>query len=104
MGGRPKLKYYEAGLDLGLSEDPYESYRLFQGRILREYDRMVKEYDLQVIDASLPIVEQQAIVRNIVRPHLDGVLHAEASPWRHVLSQEGLSGRYLGIPQGEATK
>ena len=31
--GRPELKYYEAGLDLGLSRDPYESFRLFQGLI-----------------------------------------------------------------------
>ena len=28
--GREGLKYYEAGLDLGLSHDPQESYRLFQ--------------------------------------------------------------------------
>ena len=27
---RPKLKYYEAGMDLNLSNDPYESYRIFK--------------------------------------------------------------------------
>lgn len=31
LSGRPKLKYYEAGMDLNLSNDPYESYRIFQG-------------------------------------------------------------------------
>ena len=30
LSGRPKLKYYEAGMDLNLSNDPYESYRIFQ--------------------------------------------------------------------------
>ncbi len=30
LHGRPELKYYEAGMDLGLSEDPYQSFRLFQ--------------------------------------------------------------------------
>src|SRR5437773_9110244 len=30
-GGRMQLKYYEAGLDLGLSPDPAESFRMFQG-------------------------------------------------------------------------
>ncbi|MGH2524185.1 MAG: dTMP kinase, partial [Anaerolineales bacterium] len=42
--GRPELKYYEAGLDLDLSRDPYESFRLFQGRILEEYEHIVQEF------------------------------------------------------------
>src|SRR6187431_550374 len=29
LSGRPKLKYYEAGMDLDLSNDIYESYRVF---------------------------------------------------------------------------
>ena len=95
VSGRPDLKYYEAGLDLGLSDDPYESYRIFQGRILREYDRLVDEFGLQVIDATLPIVNQQELVRAIVAPHLEGALKAETNPWRRVLSSEQLSGRYL---------
>ena len=41
LSGRPKLKYYEAGMDLGMSYDRAESFRLFQARILEEYDKMV---------------------------------------------------------------
>src|ERR687890_2543529 len=41
ISGRPKLKYYEAGLDLKLSKDEYESYRLFQEKIINEYESMV---------------------------------------------------------------
>ncbi|MFO7696796.1 MAG: thymidylate kinase [Anaerolineae bacterium] len=93
--GRPNLKYYEAGLDLGLSDDPLESYRIFQGRILREYEGLVDECNLSVVDASLPLVEQQEVVREIIRPHLEGALKAESNPWRKVLAAEGLSGRYL---------
>jgi dTMP kinase len=93
--GRPQLKHYEAGLDLGLSEDPYESYRIFQGRILREYERLVDVHGLSVVDASLPLVTQQETVREIIRPHLEGALRAELNPWRHVLSTEQLTGRYL---------
>jgi dTMP kinase len=95
MTGRPSLKYYEAGLDLGLSDDALESYRIFQGRILREYDTMIEECGLSVVDATLPIVSQQQTVRNIIQPHLDGSLRAEANPWRDVLASERLSGRYL---------
>lgn len=74
LSGRPELKWYEAGMDLGLSDDPYESFRLFQAKILAEYDHMVSEYNLHVIDATLPIAEQQELVREAVRPHLKDVL------------------------------
>ncbi|MGQ9897153.1 MAG: dTMP kinase [Acidobacteriota bacterium] len=72
--GRPELKYYEAGLDMGWSEDPYESFRIFQSEILEEYERLVEKYNLTVIDATLPITEQQRIVRSLVSPHLKDVL------------------------------
>ncbi len=97
LGGRPQLKYYEAGHDLGLSDDLYESFRLFQGRILQEYETIVDEFGLTVIDAEKPILEQQDLVRSIVMPHLTNVLRAERSGWREVLSHEGLHGRYLKI-------
>lgn len=95
LGGRPELKYYEAGLDINLSDDPYESFKLFQSIILEEYDKMVDEFGLTVIDASLPLLEQQELVRSIVSPHLDNVLTSERSGWREVLAAEGLHGRYL---------
>jgi dTMP kinase len=97
ISGRPSLKYYEAGLDLGLSDDSNESYRIFQGRILREYERLVDEFGLSPVDASLPLVTQQEIVRELIRPHLVGTLRVEPNPWRNVLSSEKLSGRYLDI-------
>ena len=68
--GRKGFKFYEAGLDLGLSDDAEESFRLFQGRILEEYDRMIPEYDLTVIDATQPIEVQQAQMRQIVKSRL----------------------------------
>jgi len=104
ISGRPALKYYEAGLDVGLSDDPYESYRIFQGRILREYENMVDEFGLSTVDASLPIVNQQAIVRNLIRPHLKGAMRAEVNPWRNVLSSEHLSGHYLDSLAREVTE
>ena len=93
--GRPELKYYEAGLDLGLADDPYESFRMFQGRILEEYDQIVTEAGLTVVDATQPLVQQQARMRRMVGPHLKGALKVEHRPWREVLAKEGLHGRYL---------
>jgi len=73
MSGRPKLKWYEAGMDLGLSPDPGESYKLFQGRIQQEYERIVAEYGLATMDATQPVEVQQRALRELVRPHLHGI-------------------------------
>jgi dTMP kinase len=68
--GRPRLKYYEAGLDMGWSDDPVQSFRTFQGRILEEYDRMVDEFGLTLIDATRSIEEQQREMRALITEHL----------------------------------
>jgi len=70
LGGRDALKYYEAGMDLGLARDVEESFRIFQGRILDEYEAMAKEVGFHIIDASLPIEEQQRQMREIVTSEL----------------------------------
>jgi dTMP kinase len=71
LARRVKLKYYEAGMDLGLSNEVEESFRLFQGRVLGEYDRLVDEFGLQVVDAAASIAEQQQIVRRLLAEHLE---------------------------------
>jgi len=79
LTGRTELKYYEAGLDLGLSNDPQESFKLFQERIVCEYESMVDEFGLTVMDATLPIPEQQRRMRKIIRPYLHGVRRMRSS-------------------------
>jgi dTMP kinase len=70
MARRVKLKFYEAGMDLGWSTNPVESFRLFQGKVLDEYDRIVDEYGLHVINAAGSITDQQRVVRSLIAPHL----------------------------------
>jgi dTMP kinase len=66
LGGRDAIKYYEAGMDLGLARDVEESFRIFQGRILDEYEAMAKEMGFHVIDATQSIEAQQKQMREIV--------------------------------------
>ena len=75
LGGRNAIKYYEAGMDLGLSGNVEESFRIFQGRILDEYEAMTEEMGFQVIDATLSIEEQQQQMRDIVQKKLGRSLH-----------------------------
>src|SRR5581483_2784523 len=71
LDGRPKLKFFEAGMDLRLSSDPYESFRIFQGRILEQYLAMSTEFGFIVMDANQRVEAQQAIVRQIVSQRID---------------------------------
>jgi dTMP kinase len=71
LSGRPQLKYFEAGMDLGLSADPYESFRLFQGKIYQEYLAVAEEFEFVTMDGTLPIEEQQARVREMVTDRFD---------------------------------
>jgi dTMP kinase len=71
LDARDGFKFYEAGMDLGLSDEPEESFRMFQGRVIAEYERMIGEFGLTVIDATLPIETQQSQVREIAQAHLE---------------------------------
>jgi len=66
LEGRPKLKFFEAGMDLRLSADPYESFRIFQGRILEQYMAMSSEFNFIVMDANQNVEKQQSLVRKTV--------------------------------------
>src|SRR5207249_6039432 len=81
LGGREAIKYYEAGMDLRLSDDIEEGFRIFQGRIIEEYEKMVGEFGLVVIDASLSIEEQQAQMRQIVLEALTGTKKTRIRKW-----------------------
>jgi len=71
LDNRPQLKYFEAGMDLKLSNDPYESFKLFQGQILDQYLHMSGEFKFLVIDANQPIETQQNLVRELVAARLN---------------------------------
>jgi dTMP kinase len=64
---RAKIKYYEAGMDLGLSDNKITSFRLFQQLIVDEYEGMVPEFNLTKIDGTLPVQKQQKLVRQVVK-------------------------------------
>jgi dTMP kinase len=71
LEGRPELKHHEAGLDMGWSTDPYESFRIFQGKIREQYERMVKPFNFTAIDATKEIHCQQSEVRKIIARKID---------------------------------
>src|SRR3954467_14071079 len=65
LSGRAQLKDYEAGMDLHLAPDKVSSFKIFQSRILTEYEKIRHEYGLVEIDATQSIGEQQQQVRRL---------------------------------------
>ena len=66
-------KFYEAGMDLKLSNDPFESYLIFQTRVINEYKKMLKEFDIVKLDANDTIHKKQVEIRKM----LTGILEAK---------------------------
>jgi dTMP kinase len=69
--GRPELKFYEAGMDMGLSKDPSESFQIFQGRVYEEYQQMLDEFNFVRIDATSSPGSQQREVRDLLQKFID---------------------------------
>lgn len=80
LDGRPKLKFFEAGMDLRLSPDIFESFRIFQGRLLEQYLAMSTEFNFTVIDANEPVETQQAVVRQLVSKRVDLAAYKRRKP------------------------
>jgi dTMP kinase len=71
LEGRPRLKYFEAGMDLGFSTDIRESFRMFQQHVMNQYEGMAEEFGFLRVDATRPIHAQQAEVRAVLRERID---------------------------------
>jgi dTMP kinase len=69
--GRPKLKYYEAGMDLGISLDRAESFRIFQERILTNYDQMTETDHFVLMDGTMRVNKLQKQMRQLLGDRID---------------------------------
>jgi len=69
--GRPKLKYYEAGMDLGISLDRAESFRIFQERILNNYDQMTETDHFVLMDGTMRVNKLQKLMRELLGDRID---------------------------------
>ena len=58
-------------MDLGWSANPIESFRMFQGKVLDEYDQIVREFGMEVVDARSSITDQQRLVRQVIAEHMN---------------------------------
>ncbi len=64
-------KFYEAGMDMNLSADVFESYKIFQSRVIEEYNKLVNIYGFKVFDGTQQLHPQQMAFRSIVKDILE---------------------------------
>jgi dTMP kinase len=66
-----KIDFWEAGMDMHLGTDLFESAHKYQWRLIREYNRMARQYGFHSIDATLTPEEIQARIRRRVQALLE---------------------------------
>ncbi len=65
------IDYWESGMDMHLGTDLFESFRKYQWRLIRQYNRMARDFDFVTVDATLGVDEIQARIRRRVQALLD---------------------------------
>lgn len=65
------LDFHESGRDIGLSTDFYESFKIYQRRILAEYVKMTEEFNFMTINGMMSPSNIQIQLREKIKEALD---------------------------------
>ena len=67
--GSKGMDYWEAGMDMHLGEDLYDSFCVYQQRIITEYEAMAKEFNFEVVETvGRSVDEIQEDLRKRIEP------------------------------------
>jgi len=86
---RGGLDFYESGRDIGMSTDLYQSFKLYQTKILKEYERMVDEYGFKVIAGD----ESTDVVQRSLRDHI-----------QKIVSEDGVNNYAVPISESDRSR
>ena len=67
------LDYFESGADLGLSDDMYESFIVYQRMIAKEFQRMQRRYGLLIINGNRTIEEISSDLQTKIQHFLSSI-------------------------------
>jgi len=65
------MDYWESGMHLSLGSDIFESFRRYQSRLIREYNRLSREFRFVTVDARQPIERIQGELRRRISDYLN---------------------------------
>ncbi len=66
-----RMNYWESGMDLNLGPDLYDSFKKYQGMILKEFDRLSEEFGFVRVDGNRKPHAIQAVLRQRVAELLE---------------------------------
>jgi dTMP kinase len=61
------MNYWEAGMDLHMGRDLFDSFITYQSQLITEYDKLAKEFGFETIDARKNVDEIQEKIRDGVK-------------------------------------
>lgn len=61
------MNYWEAGMDLHMGQDLFDSFVNYQSTLISEYEKLAKEYDFEVIDARKGVEDIRDSIREKVK-------------------------------------
>jgi dTMP kinase len=64
--------YWESGMDIGLSDNLYDSFCIYQARLIDQFDQMVEEFGFVTIDATRSVQEVSEDIKGYVRSLIYG--------------------------------
>lgn len=67
-----QLDYYESGADMGLSDDMFESFIIYQQKLAREFEVLKKKYNLVSINGNRPAEEVSDALEDSIVKYLSG--------------------------------
>jgi dTMP kinase len=65
------MDYWESGMHLRLGTDIFDSFRRYQTRLIREYDRMAEEFSFVTLDATQSVDAIQKELRDRIGGYLE---------------------------------
>lgn len=65
------MDYWESGMHLALGSDIFDSFRRYQSRLIREYNKLAAEFGFATVDARRPIEAIQADLRRHIAAYLE---------------------------------
>lgn len=65
------MDYWESGMHLALGSDIFDSFVRYQGRLIREYNRLAREFGFLTIDARQSVDQIQAALRKHISAYLE---------------------------------
>ncbi len=65
------LDYWESGMDMGLSDDMFDSFMKYQEMMEKQFEEMAQDYSFDIIDANRPVFSIQKALRKSLKKLID---------------------------------